>query len=468
MFDWLLFDTSLLRTPEVIFRLVLQAILFCLSAFFSMSETALFSLSELHLQRLRNEQHPRSDTLHKLLDYPRELIVSILCGNELVNIAATVNLAGVLLILYGNPEQAGLINILFMFPLLLIFGEITPKTIAVTNTYKVAANVVAAPIGLWVRLVKPVRTVVMGAANVLTTLIIGSQVRQSSLLGADEIKTLLDEVTDHGDLGATERIIIDNLLDSKDFEISTIMVPRPRVIFLDANQPLAELIDLMRLHKRARYPVYRGHPDDIVGILRTIDVASLLHSGADLSAESVDSVLDPVVAVPSTRTIHDMLDFFRRENTTTALVFNEWGSVDGLVTLRQVLRFFIGILNEDSEEDHSFEELDEGRFIVSGQMHIEHVNDLLNCHLGSPRMTTIGGLVFQALDRLPGLGDEVELPGVRARVVKMNRHRIDRVEISSGAGLVVGEGDADASASGGLIAGAGPADARHGGREKLS
>lgn len=439
MIDWLLFDASLLASPEVILRLILQVLLFCLSSFFSMSETALFSLSDLHLQRLRDEQHRQSDTIHKLLDYPRELIVSILCGNELVNIAATVNLAGVLLILYGNPEQAGLINILFMFPLLLIFGEITPKTIAVTNTYKVASEVVAAPIGVWVRLVRPVRTVVMSVANFLTTLIIGSQNTRSNLLGADEIKTLLEEVADHGDLGATERIIIDNLLDSKDFEISTIMVPRPQIIFLDASQPLPELIKVMRLHKRARYPVYRGHPDNIVGIVRTIKVASLVHAGTDLSTASIESVIDPVVAVPSTKTIHDMLDFFRRENTTTALVFNEWGSVDGLVTLRQVLRFFVGILNRDSEDDHSFEELGDGRFLVSGQMHIEHVNDLLNCDLDSPRMTTIGGLVFQALDRLPHEKDEVDLPGVRARVVKMNRHRIDRIEIASGSVSTVGE-----------------------------
>lgn len=147
MVDWLLFDVSLLSNPEVILRLILQVVLFSLSAFFSMSETALFSLSALHLQRLRDEQHNQSNTIHKLLDYPRALIVSILCGNELVNIAATVNLAGVLLMLYGNPEQAGWINIIVIFPLLLIFGEITPKTSSVTNTYKIATDVVAAPIG---------------------------------------------------------------------------------------------------------------------------------------------------------------------------------------------------------------------------------------------------------------------------------------------------------------------------------
>lgn len=430
MLDWLLFDVTLLSNPEVIARLVLQAALFFLSAFFSMSETALFSLSSLDLQRLRDERHQRSDTIHQLLDYPRSLIVSILCGNELVNVAATVNLAGVLLILYGNPEQAGWINILIMFPLLLVFGEITPKTLAVTNTYKVASNVVAAPIGLWVRLVGPLRRIVMSMANYLTTLVIGVPNQHTNLLGTDEIKTLLAEVTDHGDLGATERIIIDNLLDSKDAEVITIMIPRARMIFLDIEKPLPELIESIRLHKRSRFPAYRGHPDNIVGIIRTDDIASLIHSDIDLTDVDIESILRPVVAVPTTKAIHEMLELFRRDNTTSALVFNEWGSVDGFVTLRQVLRFFIGVLNSHSTDDHSFEEIGVGRFIVSGQMHIEHVNALLNCDLTPPRMTTIGGMVFQKLDRLPRAGDTVTLSGVFTRVISMSRHRIDRVEIS--------------------------------------
>jgi len=169
--------------------------------------------------------------------------------------------------------------------------------------------------------------------------------------------------------------------------------------------------------------------------VRTDDIASLIHSGAGFANVSVESILRPVVAVPATKTIHGMLEFFRRRNTTTALVFNEWGSVDGFVTLRQVLRFFIGVLNDSSGDDHSFEVLENGRFVVSGQMHIEHINDLLNSDLDHLQMKTIGGLVFQALDRLPVVGDEVDLPGVRTRVRKMNRHRIDRLEVSAGADL---------------------------------
>ena len=436
MIDWILFDPQLLSDPTIILRLILQIFLFALSAFFSMSETALFSLSKLDFQRLRNEKHGQADNLHKLLDYPRALIVSILCGNELVNVAATVNLAGILLSLYGNPDQAGWINIIIMFPLLLMFGEITPKTIALTNTYNVSSNFVSAPINFWVRLIKPIRAVVMLLANFLTSLIIGEQRKQENLLGVDEIRTLLAEANEHGELSAIERVIIDNLLEAKDAEVVEIMIPRPRLIFLDIEQPLTKLIKKIRRHKRARFPAYKGHPDNIVGLINTNDIARLILSKADLESIDITTILRPVVAVPETKTIHEMLDLFRREDATSALIFNEWGSVDGFVTLRQVLRYFVGAMTNTTDAEESFTQIEEGKFSVSGQMNLERVNNIINSDLENARMTTIGGLVFQQLDRMPKQGDKVELAGVNVEVLKMKGHRIDKVAISSGSVLI--------------------------------
>ncbi len=432
MFDWLLFDTSLLADPVIIFRLVLQCMLFGLSAFFSMSETALFSLSTLDFQRLRDENHPQSDNLHKLLDYPRVLIVSILCGNELVNIAATVNLAGILLALYGDPDTAGWINIIIMFPLLLMFGEITPKTIAVTNTYKMSSDVISAPINFWIKLIRPLRSIVMMIANSLTSLFIGEQPKQENLLGADEIRTLLEEANEQGELSAIERVIIDNLLEAKDAEVVEVMIPRPRLIFLDIDQPLPKLVEKLRRYRRTRFPAYQGHPDNIVGMVNTNDIAALILENADLDQVDAKSLLRPVVAVPETKTIHEMLDLFRRENSTAALIFNEWGSVDGFVTLRQVLRYFVGAIASKDHTEQSFDEIEPGRFRVSGQMNLERVNDIMHTDLEHSRMTTIGGLIFQQLDRLPTVGDKVELSGVNAEVIKMKGHRIDQVEMTSG------------------------------------
>ena len=152
-FFW--FDTSKLSDPGIVFRLVLQGFLLFCSAFFSSSETALFSLSRLDLQQLRRERNPHSETIHALLDQPRRLIISILSGNELVNIAAAANMTAILVTLYGS-NQAGWINLMVMIPLLLLFGEVTPKTIAVSNPVRYSTAVIASPMNIWVKIITPV------------------------------------------------------------------------------------------------------------------------------------------------------------------------------------------------------------------------------------------------------------------------------------------------------------------------
>ena len=155
----LAFDPARLLEPDLMIRIALQVVLMFGSAFFSSSETALFSLSRIELRELRRTRHPRADILYALLDQPRRLIISILCGNEIINVAATANMIGILVQLYSE-EQAGILNILIMVPLLLLFGEVTPKTIAVTNPVAVSTHIIAAPMNLWVRLITPFRWLV--------------------------------------------------------------------------------------------------------------------------------------------------------------------------------------------------------------------------------------------------------------------------------------------------------------------
>ena len=167
----LVFDVTLLQDTEIILRLVLQCFLLMASAFFSSSETALFSLSKLELRELQRNRHPRAETLFSLLEQPRRLIISILCGNEIINVAAAANMTAILVHLYSG-EQVVLLNILIMVPFLLLFGEVTPKTIAVTNPVKVSTRVIARPMALWVRLVAPFRWLIRLLSERVTTLLL--------------------------------------------------------------------------------------------------------------------------------------------------------------------------------------------------------------------------------------------------------------------------------------------------------
>ncbi len=428
----LAFDSSRLAEPDMVARLALQVVLFVCSAFFSGSETALFSLSRLDLQKLRRDRHPRSETLHALLDQPRRLIISLLCGNELVNIAATANLAGILVRLYG-AERAGWINVAVMFPLLLLFGEVTPKIIAVSHPLRISAGVVAAPLNLWAKVIAPVRAVVRSVAERITTWIVGEERALENLLQVDEFRTLLEDVAAEGVLDATERVLIDNLLEAGETEIVEIMTPRTRASFLDADRPVRDLVQRFTEIRHPRVPVYRKHLDNFVGFVHAEDVMRLVLDKADLDKLELKAILRPAVVVPPTKNVDEMFDFFQIHNVRAAVVLNEFGGVDGLITMRDVIKFLFGEISEGIPGQELYEEQDENVYEVPGEMKLTDFNDLTNFGIEDPRMTTIGGVVFRYLDRLPQVDDRVEMDGFVGTVLEMAGHRLARVRVAKGA-----------------------------------
>jgi CBS domain containing-hemolysin-like protein len=425
------FDPGLLTSPEMVVRLVLQGVLLCGSAFFSGSETALFSLSRLDFQQLRRERNPRSEILHALLDQPRRLIISILCGNELVNIAAAANMTGILMVLYG-PEEAGTIAVILMVILLLLFGEVTPKTIAVSNPVRVSANVVAGPINLWVKLITPLRWVIRLAADRITSMIVGQEKGPENILRVDEFRSLVEEVAKGGELDATERALIHHLLDATDTEIVEIMIPRTRTRFLDADLPVPELIEQFKRFRHSRVPVCRFHRDNLVGFLHAEVVLRLILDDVDLSRVKLEDILRTPVVVPLTKKVDEMFDFFQAKNVRAAVCLNEFGGVEGFITITDVLNFIFGHVLGVVHGSELYQERDENSYDVPGEMKLTDFNNLTHFGLEDPRMTTIGGVAFRHLDRLPKEGDSVVVEGVEITVLEMDGHRIAKVRVSMG------------------------------------
>jgi CBS domain containing-hemolysin-like protein len=428
---YLAFDTALLTEPDMIFRLVVQLLLLLGSAFFSGSETALFSLSRLDLQKLRRDRHPRTEVLHELLDQPRRLIISILSGNELVNIAATANMAGILVILYG-PERAGLIATFVMVPLLLLFGEVTPKTISVSNPIRISADVVALPMSLWVKLVAPLRWLIRAVADRITTWIVGTEKAAENILQVDEFRSLVEEVAREGELNSTERALIYNLLEAGDTEIVEIMTPRTRTRFINADSSVREMVDLFRRYEHPRVPVFRTHRDNLVGFLHAEDMLRLVVDKVDLDKVRPEDIMRPPVVVPLTKKVDEMFDFFQTHNARAAAVLNEFGGVEGFITMKDVLMFIFGQVAEEAGGQEHYQEKDENCYEVPGDMKLTDFNNLTNFGIEDPRMTTIGGVAFRHLDRLPKVGDQVVVEGIVITVLAMDAHRIDRVRVSRG------------------------------------
>ena len=434
---------SILLGPDMLARMALQIVLFCASAFFSGSETALFSLSRMDLRQLRRERSPYAETLHALLDQPRRLIISILCGNQIVNMAATVNLTGILVKLYG-VEAAAWISSFVMVPLLLLFGEATPKTIAVSDPVKVSTKIVARPMRVWVALATPLNWAVRRIADPLTTLIVGREKAPENLLQIDEFRTLVEEGVVSGEMTATERALIYNLLQAGITEIVEIMTPRTRMVFIDGALPAAQAIEQFIAYRYGRVPVFRESRDNVVGFLHAEDILELTTSGADFSKTDLDEVLHPPVMVPLTKKIDEMFDYFQSHEIDAAAVLNEFGGVDGFITMNDVLEYIFGRPHPDLSRPDIFYDSEADIYEVPGEMKLIDLNKLTNFGIEDSRMTTIAGVTLRALDRLPKVGDTVALPDFAISVTAMEGHRISRLRIGRGKAEAVGETRADA------------------------
>jgi CBS domain containing-hemolysin-like protein len=412
---------------ELMIRIVLQVLFLVGSALFSGSETALFSLSRIDLQKLRNRRDPDSESIHAMLDEPRRLIISILCGNELVNIASSANMAAILLTLFGH--DAGWINILVMVPLLLLVGEVTPKTIAVNHPVGFSKHVSARILPKWIYLVTPLREAVRTVSDQVTTVVVGEVVARENILQPDELKTLLEEGEETGIIDATERVLIDNLLEASDTEISHIMTPGPRIRFLDAALPLPELIDRFRRYQYPRVPVYSGHWDNVIGFLHSEEVLRLVRGGADLERVKLEELLRPVHFVPPTIKVDELFNFFQARNTRAVIVLGEFGEVLGIVTIKDVLTFIFGEITGPMRGSEDYER-DESGYTVPGDMRLLDFYNLTNIDIEDPVMTTVGGVIFRLFGRLPKVGESVTYEDYRFTVVEVERLRIGRLRVS--------------------------------------
>ncbi|MBE0472027.1 MAG: HlyC/CorC family transporter, partial [Methyloprofundus sp.] len=426
-------NISIMDDSEVLIRLLVQVFLLIGSALFSSSETALFSLSRIDLQNLLKQNHPLATTIHDLLEQPRRLIISILCGNELLNIAAAANMTLILVKLYGQ-DNAGWITIFVMVPLLLVFGEVTPKTIAVSNPVVVSTRIIVPVIRVWVKFVAPLRWIVWKISDRVTTLLVGKEKSPDNILHVDEFRTLVDDVVKNGELGSSEKLMIFNLLEAGATEVIEIMIPHTQIPFINIIWDRQQLKKFICQHKMHRFPVFAEDRDNFIGFIHAADLAGIfLDSSQQAKDFNIKSLLYDPVVIPPTKKVNEMFDFFKTHEVKSAIVLNEFGGVEGLVTLEQVLQFVFGEICPQDTFPGVDHDPTSNIYNVPGDMKLIHIEDLTHFVIKDNRMTTIGGVVFRQLDRLPKAGDQVQMEDLLMTVLEMDGHRISRVQLAKGA-----------------------------------
>jgi len=210
------------------------------------------------------------------------------------------------------------------------------------------------------------------------------------------------------------------------------MIPRTKTAFIDAETPVAEIVEQIRSLRYTRVPVFRGSRDDLIGFIHAEDIMQRVLNDTDFSVVKLDEILRPLVIVPPTKKVDEMLDFFLDHKVQAAAVLNEFGGIDGLVTMKSVLNFVFGKITPETAPQVLYAELGENIYEVAGDMKLTAFNDMTNFGISDPRMTTIGGVMLRMLDRLPQVGDEVIIEGVELTVLDMKGHRITRLRASKG------------------------------------
>ncbi len=398
-------------------------ILVCGSAFFSASETALTSLNKIKLRNMVEENVKNADKIQKLIDDPNRLLSSILIGNNLVNNAAASLTTMIAVSLLGGQSGVGAATMIITI-IILIFGEITPKTLASQNAEKVSIGVAKIISGV-VIISTPVVKVMNLITNGLIRILGGDTSGKTPTITEAELKTMVNVSHEEGVLEVDERRMINNVFDFGDSKAKDVMTPRTDMICVEDNITYDEIVSIFKEERFSRLPVYHESVDNIVGILYVKDIIFI-----DVEHfKTTDYMREPFFTYES-KPISELFSEMRNNRIPAAIVLDEYGGTSGLVTLEDMVEEIVGdIADEYDEQEKEIEVIKEDEFVVDGSTRLEDVNEMIGLHLESEDFDTIGGYVIGILGSLPDGGEEVEENGIKIVVEEVDKNRIEKLRI---------------------------------------
>ena len=400
-------------------------VLICLSAFFSSAETSMTTVNKIRIQSLADQGDKRALTLLKVIEDSGRLLSTILIGNNIVNITASSLATTITMRLFGNAAvsiSTGIITLL-----VLIFGEITPKTLATIHAEKIALAY-ARIIHLLMIILTPVIFVVNSLAHGVLTLMRVDDSAKGNTITEHELRTLVNVGHEEGVIESEERRMIYNVFDFGDSQAQDVMIPRIDVTFADINSSYEDLIELFREEKHTRFPVFEDTTDNIIGIINMKDL--LLTSKEEFSLRKL--LRDAYFTYEYKKT-SELLVEMKANSVSFAVVLDEYGATSGIITLEDLIEEIVGDIHDeyDAEEEEDLTELVSGQeYIALGSARLDDLNEVLHLNLESEDYDSIGGYMIEQLDRFPQQGESVTTEsGIRLVVDKAERNRIESVHI---------------------------------------
>ena len=361
----------------------------------------------------------------KLLENPRRLLITIVTGNEVVNISISILAAALFISLFGPKGQG--ISIVVTSIVLFLAGEAIPKTFGVTYPMRISSAV--SPLLLIIsRLEYPVVAALEKTPSLILNRLDKSRTKDSDVLMEDEFKNLIDAGSREGVVDESQKELIKTIFESGDRPVTDIMIPRVDMFCLPFDMKASDIVRQVVHGRYERVPVYREDRDDIIGILFARDLLNdALRSG---ESTSVEKLLARPYFVPEEKTINGLLHDFREKSTQIAIVVDEYGGVSGLVTLEDILEhLFEEAYGDDTPVNCGCDIIDEMTMIAPGIMSMEQVNDLLQASLPLEEFDTIGGFVLHLFGRMPERGEMIHFENYHFRIESVGRTRILKIRI---------------------------------------
>ncbi|HAU4842486.1 TPA: HlyC/CorC family transporter, partial [Clostridioides difficile] len=415
----------MLESPNNLIQIIFLIVLLIGSAFFSASETALMSLSKIRIRYMQDEGVKGAKLVSSLIENPNKLLSSILVGNNVVNIAATSISTSLFIGLMGEKGVA--LATAVMTVLVLIFGEITPKTIAANNSEKVSL-LVSKPIKAIIFILRPIVWIFNIITNIIFKLFGITNKGAKSFITEEELKTMVNVSHEEGVLEMEEREIINNVFEFGDMQAKNAMVQRIDMVAIDMEDSYDEIIQVFKTEKLSRMPVYEETIDDIVGILNIKDIIFL--SDEEIESFDIKNYMREPFFTYEFKKITQLLEEMKLEKSQMAIVVDEYGGTSGLLTIEDLVEVIVGdIEDEYDEEEDEIQVIKEDEYIVDGSTKIGDVNELIGVNLESEEFDSIGGFIIGHLSRLPEENEVIEVDNIRFCIESIEKNRIKKIRI---------------------------------------
>lgn len=416
--------------PHSIISIIIIVLSLIAIAILSSSESSFIAVNKIRIRSLMEKGDKRAKAVQKILDEHDRLFSAVILSGNLFAVLAT-SIGTVLALRYFGEDGIIIATIVMTF-LIVVFGELAPKTFAVTHSEKVSLSL-AKPIAFYIKLISPLVWIFKVSSNFIIKMLGGKEMPVSPLVTEEEIKTMISIGEKEGTLEEEEKDMLHKVFEFGDKVVTEAMVPRTEIVSIPEESTIEDALNLVSEAGYSRYPVIKESIDNVTGILYVKDILIKMAEGKIQKDLPITELVREAYYIPENKMVTELLDEMQKNKFQIAIVMDEYGGTAGLITLEDIIEEIVGGLQDEFEEmeaEKEVEIIDERTFIVPGTTGLDEVNELAGVELMSVDFHTIGGFVFGLFRRLPRVGEQVRYHNLRFLILEMEDKKISKVKIT--------------------------------------